>query len=467
MRHDTASKALCKRAILAPAGDRPFLSAERVEHECRLAGHTWRDSFWSPFVTLLACLLQTLGGSKSLRSAVADVIGEIADGRGACARAGRTPSHDPAAFAQARRRLPLAVFSALQRDVTARISALGAGDRWRGRRVVVVDGTGVSMPDTPELQAAFPQPGVQKPGCGFPVARIVCLFSWATGALFFHRVGSLRQSELILFREILNALRPGDVVVADRHYSSYIDIARLRAEGVDTVIRMHHGRPADFRAGTRLGRDDAIVTWTKPGFTVSRHGLSREEHDALPAEMRMRIVRVRVTQKGFRTKTIVVATTILDPREASVEDLTSLYRDRWHAELNLRSLKATLGMDVLRGKSVDVVTKEITLHATVYNLIRLLMLEAAALSGASPRRLSFAGTLHRLRGVAGRLLLGGRSKARKRRILAAVLRAIAADLVPDRADRFEPRRVKRRKKNYHLLTKPRSHYHAKGDKRWR
>ncbi|MCA9285769.1 MAG: IS4 family transposase [Phycisphaerales bacterium] len=300
-----------KSAIGRSESVRTVLDPERVEHWCREAGHTWRRSFWSPGPTLLCSLLQALNASKSLRAGVADLLSHLV----ATDPAREIPSADPSAFAQARRRLPERVFDSVLRETAGRAAALAGDDRrWRGRRVVVVDGTCVSMPDEPELQDAFPQPEAQAAGCGFPVARATALFCWGTGVVLDLRIGSLRDSELGLFRDMLDRFGPGDVVLADRHYCSYVDIARLRERGADVVLRLHQRRSTDFRQGTRLGPEDRLVAWRRPKRWPPRCGLSRERFEALPEEMTLRMVRTTRTPKGFRSREIVLVTTSSIPR---------------------------------------------------------------------------------------------------------------------------------------------------------
>lgn len=450
-----------KSAIARSQSVAHLLAVAEVQRRCREAKHRWRKSFWSPATTLVAFLFQSLNGAKTLRAAVADVLdGLLSDGQDP---AREMPSADPSAFCAARRRLPEAVIEATLREATERIVALaGAPALWRGRRTRIVDGSSVSMPDEPELQEAFPQPPGQKKGCGFPVMRVLAVFCWGTGALLDICMGSLHDAERTLFRRILDHFGPGDVAVADRGFCSYVDIARLAARGCDVVFRLHQRRPSDFRQGRRLGPEDCLITWTRPKWIPSC-GLDRAEFEALPEEMILRMVRTTRTPDGFRSREIVIVTTILDPEEASVDDLLALYHDRWMAELNLRSMKTHLKMEVLRGKSVDVVRKEVLMHALLYNLIRVLMWEAAKAAEKDPRRLSFTGTLHRLQSIGRRLLDGAAWGDDDRGRMAALLGWIAADVVPDRPGRFEPRRVKRRPKNYSRLTMPRAHYHKHGD----
>jgi hypothetical protein len=438
-----------------------LLAAAAVERRCHQIGHVWRASFWSPATTLLAFLFQSLNGAKTLRAAVADVLDDLLLRGNDPLR--EAPSADPSAFCAARRRLPEAVLEATLREATARIISLaGAPMLWLGRRVRIVDGSAVSMPDEPALQEAFPQPHGQRRGCGFPVMRMLAVFCWGTGAMLEVVMGSLHEGERTLFRRILEHFGPDDVVVADRGFCSYTDIARLAGRGADVVFRLHHARPSDFRRGRRLGHEDCLIAWARPKWIPS-FGLTRAEFEALPAELTLRLVRTRHAPRGFRSREIVIVTTILDPAEASVDDLLALYRDRWMAELNLRSLKTHLKMDVLRGRSVDVVRKEALVHVLLYNLIRVLIWEAALATGRNPRRLSFTGTLHRLQSVGRRLLadatLGGDDPTRR----AALLAWIAGDIVPHRPGRVEPRRVKRRPKNYSRLTRPRTHYRKHGD----
>ena len=433
------------------------LSAEAIEAACRALGHEWRDTFWNPTTTLVTFLFQVLSAEKTLRAAVADLLAQLA----ALGRR-HLPSPDPTAYCQARQRLPAEVLVGLLGSVVERMKGLPQSTlTWLGRRVWIADATTVSMSDEPELQTAFPQPSAQKRGCGFPVARLEALFCWATGAIVDGVIGSLHTAELPLFRKLWHHFQPGDVVLCDRAYCAYVDMVRLLQRGVFCVFRLHHGRNADFRRGKRLGKNDRLVTWQRPQWLKSM-GISKEEFAALPETLTVRMVRVASAPKGFRSRTIVVATTLLDPIETPADEIRALYRDRWMAELNLRSIKVQLGMDILRGKSVDVVTKEIIMHLVEYNLIRLLMWHAAREHDCDLHRLSFTGTLHRWRDVLP-LMLRARSRAEALQLVTCLLRWIAADPVPDRPNRVEPRRKKRRPKAYSLLNKPRSWYHRHGD----
>ena len=442
-----------KSALLVNTVLTQALSPEAIEGFCRAFGHAWRDSFWNPTTTLTTFLFQVLSAERTLRAGVADLLAQLT-------ALGREdlPSPDPTAYCQARQRLPAKVLISMLAYIVEQMKDLPRSTgTWLGRRAWLVDGTTVSMPDEPELQAAFPQPNAQKPGCGFPVARLEALFCWATGAIVDVVIDSLHSAELPLFRKLWHHFERGDVIVSDRAYCAYVDMVRLLQRGVFCVFRLHQGRKADFRVGRKLGKDDRLVVWQRPKWEESM-GISREELKSLPETLTVRLVRITEIPKGFRSRTIVVATTLLDPIETPADEIRALYRDRWRAELNLQSIKSQLGMDILRGKSVDVVTKEIVMHLVTYNLIRLLMWHAAHEHDRDPHRLSFTGTLHRLRDVFP-FMLQAKTQREALRLLSRLLEWIAGDLVPDRPNRLEPRRKKRRPKAYGLLNKPRSWYH--------
>jgi hypothetical protein len=429
-----------------------------IDDRARELGHRWRDSFWSPAMTLRVFLLQVLSAEKTLRAAVAQLLAHLVCSDPEQAR----PSADPSAYSQARQRLPAKLLSVLLSDTAAASQRLAGDSRViGGRRILIVDGSSISMPDTPELQEALPQSPQQAPGCGFPMARISVLFCWRTGALLDCRMDSMNVAELPMFRSMLDQLQTGDIIIADRLYNSYTDIARLAARGVDSVTRIHKGRPADFGTGTPLGPDDNLVEWTRPEKPPEGCGLSREEFNALPERMILRMVRRTTTLKGFRSQTIVIITTILDPKEASADELLALYRDRWMAELNLRHLKTTLSMDVLRTRSLEMVKKELLAHLIGYNLLRLLMWDAATREGRDPQRMSFAGTLHRLRTIIKPLLFGGISQEVRDALVRHFLEVVAEDEVPLRPGRVEPRCVKRRAKPYPRLQVPRAQMRAR------
>jgi hypothetical protein len=436
-------------------GDLPFTDVltEEVIAQALSAVTGWLDRIFSPLVTLWVFLGQVLNTDHSCRAAVARLIAHrLARGQGRCsARTG--------AYCQARKRLPESFFA----DVACSVGR-ALDDRaqqrwlWQGRRVYLFDGTTVTMPDTPDNQAAYPQVYNQKPGLGFPIARLGALISLACGAvvnLGFCQYAGKGQGEVSLLRRLWDVLRPGDVLLADRLTANWATIAMLQERGVELVSRLNKAhRKADFRRGRRLGSEDHIVRWAKP---TSIRSLDREAYQALPESITVREARIAVLQPGFRTRSVVVVTTLLDPRQATKEDLATLYRARWHAELDLRSLKSAMQMRELRCKTPELVRKEVWAHVLAYNLIRTVMAQAAATHDIPPRSISFTGARQTLE--AFQPLLEGRAArdaAGRVRLYHELLDAIASHRVGDRPDRYEPRLKKRRRNYYDWLTEPRA-----------
>jgi hypothetical protein len=427
-----------------------FLSAEDILATAAAEHYHWRERIWTPLQTLWAFLVQVLNPGYSCRQAVAQVLAEQA--------AGGEPieaSADPTAYCQARQRLPLSIFKMALYKVGWTLQAkIGNQYLWYGRRVWVVDGSSCSMPDTAELQQAFGQPDGQTKGCGFPVAKIVTMFCWATGAVLDVAIGAYRSSELTLWRKLWDALQQGDIILGDRFYCTYACLVDLLKKGSDGVFRLHgaRGLTMDFRKGKHLGKNDRLVNWERP--KVCPRGFSAVQWASFPDRLTVRVIRFQTHIPGFRSKTIIVATSLLDSNAYPLEQIASLYRDRWTAELRLRDIKISLGMDVLRGKSYDVVCKEIYMHLLAYNLIRVLMWQAAQEHGRLLHRLSFAGSVQRFDVVAPYLyLFCGTAKAVM--LYKLLLKWIAGDILPYRPNRIEPRAVKRRPKEYALLNKPR------------
>ena len=318
----------------------------------------------------------------------------------------------------------------------------------------VVDGTTVTMPDTPANQAEYPQLEVQKPGCGFPIARLLVMFSLSMGTVLGAAIGKYSgklSGENSLFRSLHDLLCTGDVVLADRYFSGWFDIALLWQRGVDVVVRKHQLRKTDFRTGRSVGRDDHLICWEKP---ARPNWMSHEVYASLPLKLALREVRVRVTQRGFRTKTVLVVTTLVDVSQFSNADLAQLYRLRWQAELELRNLKIVLQMDHLRCKKPHRVRNEIYMHLLSYNLLRRIMAVAALERGVHPSQISFKGTLQTLSNFLPLLASCGAIDAG----CAALIACVGAHRVGDRPDRYEPRRVKRRPKKYKFFRESRESY---------
>lgn len=422
-----------------------LLQAAAIEDLCRQIGYTWRERALGPVATIHAFLLQVLHGNTAC-----DHVPHLAGG-------GFTGE----AYAQARIRLPLELFDRL---LSAVYQALGAchdeAARWLGHRVWLLDGSGCSMPDTPELQQEFGQPGNQRPGCGFPVAHLLTLFHAGTGMLQKVLVAPLRTHDLAQAWMTHSELKPGDVLVEDRGFCSYAHLAQLVQAGLHGVLRLHQKIIVSFRVGRMhvppsppypklkgaqglprsrwvkwLGQCDQQVEYFKPSSRPK--WLTAEEYAALPASIFVRELRYCVSQPGFRTREIILVTTLLDPVQYPAAELAQLYFDRWRVEVNLRHLKQTLHMDVLRCKTVAGVHKELRMLALVYNLVRLIMLEAAKRQRVSVERISFIDALRWLVHV------------RPGESLCTLI------VNPRRLGRLEPRVVKRRPKQYPLMKRPR------------
>jgi len=323
---------------------------------------------------------------------------------------------------------------------------------WHGRRVMVVDGTGLSMPDTPENQAAWPQGKRANPGCGFPVMRVCALFSLATGAMVGLASGSLQIHERTLYRTLWRLLRKGDVLLGDRGFCAFADFCLLFQKRVDCVMRKHCRRKNE-RVIKRIAKNDRIVAWKKSG--VRPQWLPAGKWALLPESLSIREVEVRVSYPGFRTQNILVVTTLLDPKDYPADSIAELYLRRWNVELFFRDIKTTLGMDILSCRTPRMIEIELWMHVIAYNLVRAFMLESAIHYSVPYARISFKGTLSSLRQFASALSSTNLSARDRAELIQYMLACIAGVPLPYRPGRSEPRARKRRPKNFHLLNKPR------------
>jgi len=416
-------------------------------------GSNSRHRLFSLEATFWAFLFQVLSPACACREVVRKLQ---AWWRGGRKRPATAMSASSAAYCQARARLPLTtlekLFAALAATLQRRVQD---AQRWLGERCVkIIDGTGFSMPDTASNQQRWPQPGGQKPGCGFPLIRLVGLFCLSSGALLRYAFGNKHDHENHLTRQMLDGMERGDVLLADRGFCSYGLIGVLLARGVDGVLRLHQARRQDFRCGRRLGANDRLVTWTRPR-NARTNDPWQQERLALPETQAVRLIRYRVEVPGFRTEEITLATTLLDPQEYPAAVLADLYRARWNIELRFREIKTTMGADVLRCKSPAMIEKELCLNAIAYNLIRCVMQESAQRHDVDIGRLSFKGTLDGVRHFADVIHATTGQPRAQRQLYDDLLGIIARDDLPWRPDRNEPRARKRRPKQYQFLTQPR------------
>jgi Transposase DDE domain len=410
------------------------------------------DCVYTPLVTLCVFLGQVLSADHSCRAAVARLIAYRV------ARKQRACSPETGAYCLARKRLPEEFFSQIARQTGRQLDAKAKSEwLWKNRRVYIFDGATVSMPDTYANQQAYPQPPQQKPGLGFPLMRIAVIFSLACGAVLdvgMCRYAGKGQSELALLRQLWSIFQPGSIMLADRLMCAWTELVMLKQRGVDSVCRFTSHRKADFRRGKRLGKDDHIVTWHKP---TKPRSIDRQTYNTLPESLTIRECRVPIAQPGFRVKVVVIATTLLDHVAYPPSELAKLYRARWNAELDLRSLKKTMQMDVLRCKTPELVRKELWTHILAYNLIRTIIAQAAHKHDVEPRSLSFKGAIQTLEAFQPVIALQGEYDAAHRLSLYQILLdAIATHRVADRPDRYEPRAWKGYNKKFAYLRKPRA-----------
>ena len=418
-----------------------YLPPSTIERVCRQLGHQWRFCRLTPPVFIRLFLVQILHGNTA--------INHLTLLTGRCFTA--------SAYCQARARLPLQVLQELLKTLVKLLTADGDhadDDLWNGHRTILADGSSLTTPDNPELQKQFGQPGGQKPGCGFPVVKILAVFQAKTGLLLAVMAAPLRSHEMSRIDAAHEMIRPGDVLVGDRGFCSYVHLALLAQRQAHGVFRLHqkqivaftprrsHG-PAQTAKGQpksrwvrSLGPNDQVVEWFRP--KIRPKWMTAERYASLPESLLVRELRYTVSQPGFRTRQITLVTTLLDPEKYSATALAELYGMRWRVEQNLRDLKQTMKMDVLKCQSVDGVLKELTAYAIVYNLIRLAMMKAGRQQGVAADRISFVDAMRWL-------------------IQAQPGEDVPGLIVnPPRENRFEPRVRKRRPKQFPLMNKSRA-----------
>jgi hypothetical protein len=409
-----------------------------------------RDRLWNLRLVFWTFLWQVAQAGASCREA-------IRQAQALCQATGRRcPPDTTSAFCQARAALPLDRLQQIQDSVVAEAdNVIASGHLWCGCRVFAIDGSTVTAPDTPENQKTFPQQSVQKPGCGFPIIRIVALLSLATGMLVGWATGNWHQHEVVLFQTLWDYFRPGDVLLADRGFCNWALLAQCVQRDIHAVFRVKGSVRSDFRRGQRISRDERLARWRKPAqraWTVNPQLWAQ-----LPEVLTLRLVRCRLSLPGFRTQQVILVTTLSDRSRFPLSKLAELYYRRWSMELTLRNLKTTLQMDQLSCKTPENLQREIRMHFLVHNLVRRLMLEAARRHRVPLDRISFAGSLAAARRY-GEALLQARSERRRCLLQAELFRVLAADLVADRPGRREPRAVKRRPKPYPRLMCHRSRF---------
>ena len=407
----------------------------------------YKERLFDPVVTLWAFLSQVLAPDKSCHNAVSKVIADLSS------EGVEIPSTNTSAYCQARARLPEELLAKLFRKAAQNLEEKVTDEYlWCGRSVKVIDGSSVSMPDTVKNQEAYPQPSSQKPGCGFPIAKICVIFSLACGAAVALASDVLNTHDLKLARKLYKELNPKDVLLGDRAFCAYADLLLIKKLGCDAVFRKHQSRKTPMRNGKVIGSSDKLVIWHKPKKCPK--GLSEDEFLTLPSTLTVREIYYHIVIPGFRTQRVSLITTLLDPTVYPTLEILKLYGERWNVELNLKHLKTTLGMEVLRCKTPSMVRKELYVYLLAYNLLRSLMWSAGTTYSTHPLRLSVQGTRHHLNNFMTQLLAADSTK--RQQIYRTLLLVIVHKAVPERPGRSEPRVRKRRPKAYPLMTKSRS-----------
>lgn len=417
------------------------VTPDEILSACLKAKHHWRERVLDPIVTVQALLLQLL--NSTAMTGVSRLVGV---------------SFTAGAYCQALQRLPVEVLRRLLRQMVARQRrSTEEQSAWRGHRVFFVDGSSCSMPDTAPLQRRFGQPCGQRPGCGFPVAHLLVLFDAYTGMLIDVLMSSWRIHDLNRVGELHPHLQAGDVLVADRAFGTFAQLVLLQQQGIYAVFRVHQRRKVSFTRGQqqwanaawpmRLGPQDQLNVWHKGG--PRSRVMSKDAYDLLPSSLVVRELRYRVVQCGYRTREVTLVTTLLDADKYPADALAALYQRRWQAEVNLRHLKETLGLRVLRAKSAAGVERELLAFALVYNLICAVLTVIAVHLETTPARVSVIDVLRLLR--SGLLRCSGLLPCSD----LARLAAATIELNPDRPGRHQPRVVKRRPLQYSVMRKPR------------
>lgn len=410
----------------------------------------WRERIFSLDRTLFCWIWQMLQLNTACREVVRQVQALFA------LQGGSRVDESTGAYCQARRRLPKDLiqkgFNAAVRAATQRAPELAL---LQGRRLKAVDGTGFRSPDTPENQKLYPQPSNQKPGCGFPVLRVVALFCVASGAVLSYATGSLAHHELGLFYGLFAQLNKGEIVIGDRAFGNFVAVALLSSIGIDFIGRVPtRVRKVDFRRGKPLGSQDALFTWSKGPHLAQ--WLPESIWETLDKALTVRVLRLSLRHKGLRVRQITLVTTLLDATLYPKEEILAAYLRRWSMELCLRDLKATLGLAHLKCQSPAMLEKELQIGLLMHNLLRCIMAEAAQTYGVELARISFKGCLDALRQFSA-AMAQARSAKKRRQLWQKLLESLVQDLVPSRPGRREPRAVKRRPK-YPRLTKHRRQY---------
>lgn len=424
------------------------ISPKTIQAELDTHGNIYRNRIFSPPTTLYTWMHQSTSEDSCLRNAVLyNNAQRIA--------AGLEPSSvNTAAYSNARHELPTNIIKKLFYKATEETELIGITHfsskiPWLdGRTVKIVDGTTFIMDDTEENQEDFPQTKNQEPGAGFPIARLVAIFSLLTGQVLDTAIGPYSGKETgehALLREILHSLESNDVLLGDAYYASYFLMANLICMGVDFIFESHGARKIDFRTGQRVDKEDHLIELKKP---VKPTWMDQKTYEEFPDSIEIRETKVIIERPGFRPKTLIFTTSFLDNKKISKQSLSNLYYHRWMCELYFRSIKTIMNMDFIRCKTPDMVIKDVWVHLIAYNAIRKIILQAAIAKGILPNHISFKGAIQTINQYAH---LFQNEEIQREQIYDYIFNALVANQIGKRPGRHEPRVKKRRPKAFPLL----------------
>lgn len=429
-----------------------YLSEEMILEEIRASDHAFRNRIFNPFVTIILYLSQVIDQDQSCRKTLSRFIGHCIENKIA------PPSNSTGAYCQARKRLPIKILINLFEKIAETLERKVTVDqRSFGKVVKIIDGSNVSMPDTKEHQLKYPQHARQKAGCGFPLAYVGAIFSQATGAILKLSFGNKHDSERARFQKIWHCLKPGEILLADCYYATYYLVSSLLCKDVDIVMQQHHKRKSDFNKGEILGDNDHLIEWNIPKFkNIAK--ITGKEYSDLPKTVTLREIKFFIKRNGYRDKSLIIITTLLCPIKYPAEEIGDLYSKRWRCEIGFKDLKTTMGMDVVKGKSLDMVHKDIYIRLLAYNIIRMIIWDAHKFEKvkADYFEISLKGCLQHCNIFFP--LISNANKSKMRQLNQTLLRLIATEINPYRPHRYYSRVLKRRPKLFSLMIKPRLSY---------
>jgi hypothetical protein len=425
------------------------LPAEVIEATFRKYNGLFGGTFYNTAIVLWAFISQVLadGKSSTASAAVSRIVAFF------MARGHRLPSSNTGDYCNARQKLSLDALQELALLVAKNTEVIASSTwLWKEKHhVKLIDGFTATMPDSDENEREFPKRTQKSCGGSLPMMRVCVVLSCATAMILdaaFAKYQGKETGETALLRSMLDSFDADDIAVFDRYCCSYMMLAQFMQRDVHVCTRLNANRSADFSKGERLGKDDVLVTWTRP---MRPAWMSVEEYESIPETLTLRMTHYSLEAKGFRTENVTVITTLVDPVEYSSEDIAELYGLRWSVELDIRHVKRSLNMDHFRCKSPEMVKREFWTMVLGYNLVRKVICEAAAFGGVLPRRLSFSRSCAFLLEVGVFWALMGVSEG----ALELILKQLSGMKVPDRPGRNEPRMVKRRLDKFPVMKEPR------------